>query len=499
MLIFSKSSMLLWAEAVATVCYTQNRSLIHTRHNKTPYELVHAKKHDLTFFRVFGVAAEATIMEDNPLAPVENDPFINVFALEPSSATSSSRDIYKIKLDEYSDVLKNKARLVAKGYRQEEGIDFRESFASVACIEPIRIFIDNAASKNMIIYQMGVKTEFLNGKLKEEVYVNQPEGFVDPDHPKHVYRLKKALYGLKQALRACTIALCCNNVQHSRSKHIDIRHHFIRKQVKNGVFELYFMTTDYQLADIFTKALPRERFEFLLPRLDMKNKMADENVPAQAPTRSDDQIPPFAAWVPIRKNNFVLDLQKKQKNPIFQISMDILQNTNFFRAFTTSASVPAIYIKQLWNTLTTRFQSKHVYEGIIFNRSKRIVFHDIEEGVPIVLTGTGTAGAGKVGLSTRGGYRYSSNIGWNKISRSLLVGVHKVLQEPDRLQDAWWLLGIDGEGRGGGVEVVEWRENGESGVVESWRENRFGCYSASYFKRGRDDYLWGFYKIGPWG
>ncbi|GJT25099.1 retrovirus-related pol polyprotein from transposon TNT 1-94 [Tanacetum coccineum] len=110
--------------------------------------------------------------------------------------------IYKVKLDEYGDVLKNKARLVAKRYRQEEGIDFEESFAPVARIEAIRIFIDNAASKNMTIYQMDVKTSFLNGELKEEVYVSQPEGFVDPDHPTHVYRLKKALYGLKQAARA---------------------------------------------------------------------------------------------------------------------------------------------------------------------------------------------------------------------------------------------------------------------------------------------------------
>ncbi|GKF36711.1 hypothetical protein Tco_0113469 [Tanacetum coccineum] len=67
------------------------------------------------------------------------------------------------------------------------------------------------------------------------------------------------------------IALCCNNVQHSRSKHIDIRHQFIREQVEKGVVELYFVTTDYQLADIFTKALPRERFEFLLPRLGLKS------------------------------------------------------------------------------------------------------------------------------------------------------------------------------------------------------------------------------------
>nr|GEV11843.1 retrovirus-related Pol polyprotein from transposon TNT 1-94 [Tanacetum cinerariifolium] len=110
--------------------------------------------------------------------------------------------IYKVKLDEYDDVLKNKARLVSKGYRQEEGIDFEESFAPVARIEAIRIFIANAASKNMTIYQMDVKTAFLNGELKEEVYVCQPEGFVDPDHPTHVYRLKKDLYGLKQAPRA---------------------------------------------------------------------------------------------------------------------------------------------------------------------------------------------------------------------------------------------------------------------------------------------------------
>ncbi|GJS90613.1 retrovirus-related pol polyprotein from transposon TNT 1-94 [Tanacetum coccineum] len=327
MLIFSKALMFLWAEAVATACYTQNRSLIHTRHCKTPYELVHDKKPDLTFFRVFGalcyptndsedlgklqptadigifvgyapsrkgyriynkrtrrimetihvqfdelteqmapvqlstgpaptfltpgqislglvpnpvpaapyvpptnkdleilfqpmfdeylepprvkrpvplapaaqvsvnstgtpssttidqdapspshslsssalqssslhqgVAAESPLIEDNPFSPIDNDHFINMFALEPRSLASSSGDlcstespyelvplldcvmiialewIYKVKLDEYGDVLKNKAQLVAKGYRQEEGIDFEESFAPVARIEAI--------------------------------------------------------------------------------------------------------------------------------------------------------------------------------------------------------------------------------------------------------------------------------------------------------------------------------------------------------------------------
>ncbi|GJU12803.1 retrovirus-related pol polyprotein from transposon TNT 1-94 [Tanacetum coccineum] len=118
-------------------------------------------------------------------------------------AADHSFEIYKVNLDEYGDVLKNKARLVAKGYRQEEGINFEESFAPVARLEAIRIFIANAASKNIMVYQMDVKTAFLNCELKEEVYVSQPEGYVDPDHPNHVYRLKKALYGLKQAPQAC--------------------------------------------------------------------------------------------------------------------------------------------------------------------------------------------------------------------------------------------------------------------------------------------------------
>ncbi|GJU26109.1 retrovirus-related pol polyprotein from transposon TNT 1-94 [Tanacetum coccineum] len=171
--------------------------------------------------------------------------------------------IFKVKLDELGGVLKNKAQLVAKGYRQKEGIDFEESFALVA-------------------------------RLEASVYVSQPDGFVDQDNPNHVYKLKKALYGLKQllgdrlvswsskkqkstaisstgaeyiALSGCcaqilwmrsqltdyglgfnkiplycdnksAIALCCNNVQHSRSNHIDIRYHFIKEQVENEVVEL---------------------------------------------------------------------------------------------------------------------------------------------------------------------------------------------------------------------------------------------------------------------
>ncbi|GKE16796.1 retrovirus-related pol polyprotein from transposon TNT 1-94 [Tanacetum coccineum] len=99
-------------------------------------------------------------------------------------------------------ILKNKDRLVARGYRQEEGINFEESFAPVARLEAIRIFLVFAANMNMVVYQMDVKTAFLNGNLREEVYDSHSDGFVDLDNPNHVYKLKKALYVLKQAPRA---------------------------------------------------------------------------------------------------------------------------------------------------------------------------------------------------------------------------------------------------------------------------------------------------------
>ncbi|GJW15295.1 retrovirus-related pol polyprotein from transposon TNT 1-94 [Tanacetum coccineum] len=110
--------------------------------------------------------------------------------------------LWKNKKDEDQTVIFNKARLVAKGYAQEEGIDFKESFALVARLEAVRIFVAYAAHKYFPIYQMDVKMTFFNGSLKDEVYVAQPDWFVDPDHPEKVYRLRKSLYGLKQAPRA---------------------------------------------------------------------------------------------------------------------------------------------------------------------------------------------------------------------------------------------------------------------------------------------------------
>nr|GEW05068.1 retrovirus-related Pol polyprotein from transposon TNT 1-94 [Tanacetum cinerariifolium] len=110
--------------------------------------------------------------------------------------------LWKNKKNEDQTVILNKTQLVAKVYAQEDGIDFEESFAPVARLEVVWIFIAYDAHKSFPIYQMDVKTVFLNGPPKEEVYIAQPDGFADPDHPEKVYHLRKALYGLKQAPRA---------------------------------------------------------------------------------------------------------------------------------------------------------------------------------------------------------------------------------------------------------------------------------------------------------
>ncbi|KAJ9544357.1 LOW QUALITY PROTEIN: hypothetical protein OSB04_024064 [Centaurea solstitialis] len=110
-----------------------------------------------------------------------------------------SKWIFRNKLDEVGTIIRNKARLVAQGYRQEEGFDYDETFAPVARLEAIRLFLAFAAYMNI---KMDIKNAFLNGKLNVEVYVAQPPGFVDPKFPDHVYKLNKALYGLKQAPRA---------------------------------------------------------------------------------------------------------------------------------------------------------------------------------------------------------------------------------------------------------------------------------------------------------
>ncbi|GJY72356.1 putative ribonuclease H-like domain-containing protein [Tanacetum coccineum] len=110
--------------------------------------------------------------------------------------------VYRNKKDERGIVIRNKARLVAQGHTQEEGIDYNEVFATVARIESIRIFLAYALYMRFMVYQMDVKSAFLYGQIEEDVYVCQPPGFEDPNHPDKVYKVVKALYGQHQAPRA---------------------------------------------------------------------------------------------------------------------------------------------------------------------------------------------------------------------------------------------------------------------------------------------------------
>nr|GEV13313.1 hypothetical protein [Tanacetum cinerariifolium] len=318
MLIFSKASLFLWAKAINAACYTQNRSLIRLRYNKTPYELMQDKKLDLSFFHVFGALCYPTNDNDD-LGKLDANADIGIFVVytpakkafriynkrtwkinetihvtfdEPSVMASEQfisglglqykvfliklKWIYNVKTNEFEGVLKNKARLVAQGFRQQEGINFEESFTPVARIKAIYIFVANATHKNMMIFQMDVKTAFLNAKLKEEDTGMSLTAYADADHA-GCQDTRRSTSGSAQFLDSSVlrqqneIALCCNNVQHSRAKHIDVCYHFIKEQVENGIVELYFVWTEYQLADIFTRPLPRERFNFLIEKLDMRS------------------------------------------------------------------------------------------------------------------------------------------------------------------------------------------------------------------------------------
>ena len=110
--------------------------------------------------------------------------------------------VFKNKLNEDGKVSRNKARLVCKGYSQEESIDYGETFAPVARLEGVRTLLAYASHKGFKVYQMNIKSPFLNGILDEEVYIEQPEGFIDLDKRDMVYKLHKVLYSLKKAPRA---------------------------------------------------------------------------------------------------------------------------------------------------------------------------------------------------------------------------------------------------------------------------------------------------------
>nr|GEX35751.1 retrovirus-related Pol polyprotein from transposon TNT 1-94 [Tanacetum cinerariifolium] len=438
MLIYAKAPLFLWAKVVATACYTQNRSIVRLRHGKTPYELLHDKLPDLSFFHVISALCystndsknlgklqpkadigifigyaptkkalwiynrrtmriiktihvdfdELTIMasEHSSLGPAlhemtpamissglmpnlypstlyhhhpalkVNTLIAEVVAPEPAASIGSPStttvdqdapspnaltqscwiEAMQEKLNEFEHFEWLMVTIKKRGF-------FLRVFCSSCKIRGYKNFLAFAAHMNMVDNQIDVKTMFLNGNLREEVYVSQPDGFADPDNPNNVYKLKKALYGLKQAPRArgifikqskyaleslkkygfdsydpvatpmvkkskldedkegkavdpshyraftdvdhagCQDTRCSTSgslqflgdrlisLSSKRSKHIDIRYHFIKEHIENGMIELYFVNTEYQLANIFTKALGRERIKFLINKLGMRS------------------------------------------------------------------------------------------------------------------------------------------------------------------------------------------------------------------------------------
>ncbi|GJY89272.1 putative ribonuclease H-like domain-containing protein [Tanacetum coccineum] len=179
---------------------------------------------------------------------------------------SSFKRGYPFLKDERGVVVRNKARLVAQGHRQEEGIDYDEVFAPVARIEAIRLFLAFASFMGFIVYQMDVKSAFLYGTIDEEVYVSQPPGFVDPDHPTKVYKVVKALYGLHQAPRAWYATLSTFLEKHGYKRGTIDKTLFIRRNKKDimlvqvYVDDIIFGSTNKSWCDEF-EALMQSRFQ----------------------------------------------------------------------------------------------------------------------------------------------------------------------------------------------------------------------------------------------
>jgi hypothetical protein len=191
----------------------------------------------------------------------------DVWTLVPRSAEQNiigTKYIFKNKTDEHGTVVWNKARLIAQGYTQIEGVDFDETFAPVARLESIRILLSIACHLGFKLYQMDVKSAFLNGVLQEELYVEQPKGFQDPHHPHHVYKLKKALYGLKQAPRAwyerfTTYLLAKGFTRRQADRTLFIRNKGPHKLISQiYVDDIFFGATLDSLAHEFSEEMKQE-------------------------------------------------------------------------------------------------------------------------------------------------------------------------------------------------------------------------------------------------
>ncbi|GJY10322.1 retrovirus-related pol polyprotein from transposon TNT 1-94 [Tanacetum coccineum] len=272
--------------------------------------------------------------------------------------------VFRNKRDERSIVVKNKARLVAQGHRQEEGIDYDEVFAHVARIEAIRLFLAFASYKGFLVYQMDVKSAFLYGTIEEEVYVHQPPGFVDPAHPNKKVMPQKipveatweililfgttgeaTTFGFFQLVKSSAsldrksttggcqflgrrlISWQCKKqihyaillliVYHSRTKHIEIRHHFIRDCYEKRLIDVLKIHTDSNVVDLLTKG-------FDVTRISMDLRM-DRSSPGKY---NSSMVFHMANLKYSDKHNMVAFLKKPNESVGFTEVVDFLKGTS---------------------------------------------------------------------------------------------------------------------------------------------------------------------------
>ncbi|GJZ77938.1 retrovirus-related pol polyprotein from transposon TNT 1-94, partial [Tanacetum coccineum] len=297
MLIYEKAPLFLWAEAVATACCTQNRSIIRLRHGKTPYELLHDKLPDLSFFHVFGALCYQTNNSKNlgklqPKADIDFDE-LTTMAFEHSNLEPALHEMTPATIS--SGLVPNPP-------------------TSTPFVPPSRIDWD-------ILFQP-LFDELLNPSSSVDLYFVNTKYQLD-----FVNTSSRALlcqYEVSASGRSSRALLC-----------------------QYEVVELYFVNTKYQLADIFTKALGRERIEFLINKLGIITSITKEQQQAL-----DDALVPREQRLRIGNCNYRLSTTFKPKEPTFQVALDVLSLTPFYQAFLISASVPAIYMHEFWATVS---------------------------------------------------------------------------------------------------------------------------------------------------
>ncbi|GKD47119.1 retrovirus-related pol polyprotein from transposon TNT 1-94 [Tanacetum coccineum] len=231
-------------------------------------DLVEEEAIEVSKTRPLGNDLKDKSLENNEIINIKESkshPFENVIVPNPKDMTIiGTKWVFRNKLDENGVVSRNKARLVAQGYNQQEGIDYDETYAPVARLESIRILLAYACALDFRLFQIDVKSVFLNGFINEEVYVAQPPRFIDFAKPNHVYRLKKALYRLKQAPKAWYDRFKAFLIKHNYTMGMVDKTLFTKKKDSNIIIvqiyvdDIIFRSTCQEMCDNFAKIMHDE-------------------------------------------------------------------------------------------------------------------------------------------------------------------------------------------------------------------------------------------------